>query len=394
MASPIKPDDTIWTPANIVTIIRICGVPVFVASILLFWPQWIPGAAGWEPWKPWVATFMFVILAATDGLDGYLARSRNEVTNFGKFVDPLADKILTTAALLVLIELHVLPSWPVIIILTREFIVAGIRMVAATQNVVIAASWYGKAKTVSQMIAIVLFFIKDSDVIVDSSPSLYSTTNILAWVAMIVALFFTIVSMCEYFSKSRELLGFKPRKSARMQHEVVELDSEAVSEICEDAYATSIEDASRALLDAARRAGVRLGFAESLTGGMIAASMTAHPGASDVVAGGIVSYSVQAKRDLLGVPEDLFDSHPVVSEPIAQAMAEGCRRRLHVDYAVAVTGVAGPGSDEQGIAAGTVAFALAGPKGTHCETRVFRGERHEVQEQCTLAALALIAQNL
>ena len=105
------------------------------------------------------------MISCTDWLDGYLARSRNEVTAFGKFMDPLADKILVTAALLALIELGTLPSWVVLIIVAREFIVSGVRMVAANEGVVIAASYQGKFKTVFQMIAIVMFTVKDSHMV-------------------------------------------------------------------------------------------------------------------------------------------------------------------------------------------------------------------------------------
>ena len=111
------------------------------------------------------------MISCTDWLDGYLARKRNEVTDFGKFMYSLADKILTTAALLALVELRVLPSWPVLIILAREFIVAGVRMVAASKGVVIAASWYGKAKTVFQIIAIVMFLVKDVTVFPNAADS-------------------------------------------------------------------------------------------------------------------------------------------------------------------------------------------------------------------------------
>ena len=98
-------------------------------------------------------------------MDGYLARSRNEVTTFGKFLDPLADKLLVTAALLALIEMNVLPAWIAFIIIAREFIVSGLRMVASAEGSVIAASWYGKLKTVLQIAAILLFIVKDSIVI-------------------------------------------------------------------------------------------------------------------------------------------------------------------------------------------------------------------------------------
>ena len=101
--------EKLWTPANVVTLLRICLVPVFVVAIISPWPEYFPFWADAEASKPWIAAGIFILLAATDGLDGYLARSRGEVTNFGKFIDPLADKILVAAALLALIELGVLP---------------------------------------------------------------------------------------------------------------------------------------------------------------------------------------------------------------------------------------------------------------------------------------------
>lgn len=91
-----------------------------------------------------------------------MARSRGEVTDFGKFLDPLADKILVAAALIALVELGDLPSWVVLVILMREFIVSGVRMLAAAEGLVVAASWYGKVKTVLQILAIILFILKDA----------------------------------------------------------------------------------------------------------------------------------------------------------------------------------------------------------------------------------------
>ena len=121
------------TPANIITMVRICLVPVFVVAIISPWPEWI-GFVELDVWKAWIAAGIFVVISCTDWLDGYLARKRNEVTDFGKFMDPLADKILVTAALLVLIELGALPSWVVLLIVAREFIVSGVRMVAGKQG--------------------------------------------------------------------------------------------------------------------------------------------------------------------------------------------------------------------------------------------------------------------
>ncbi len=129
----------LWTPANIVTLVRICLVPVFVVALLSPWPQWfnLPDIAEYS--KSLIAAGIFVLISCTDWLDGYLARSRGEVTDFGKFMDPLADKILVVAALLALVELGVLPSWVALIIVAREFIVSGVRMVAASKGGVISA---------------------------------------------------------------------------------------------------------------------------------------------------------------------------------------------------------------------------------------------------------------
>ena len=196
--------------ATSVTLLRICLVPVFVVAIISPWPEYFPFWADAEASKPWIAAGIFILLAATDGLDGYLARSRGEVTNFGKFIDPLADKILVAAALLALIELGVLPSWVALVILTREFIVSGIRMVAASQGVVIAASWYGKAKTVAQIVAIVLFIVKDSVVITDPQGVLHNPLYLVSWLAMLIALALTVISMLDYFVKAKEILGFAP----------------------------------------------------------------------------------------------------------------------------------------------------------------------------------------
>lgn len=204
----MKDKSSVWTPANIVTMVRIIFIPVFVLVFLAPWPEWFAhwpqaGAA-----KPWIAAAIFGLLASTDGVDGYLARSRNEVTTFGKFVDPIADKLLVTAALLALIELGTLPSWIALVIITREFLVSGLRMIASSSGVVIAASWYGKAKTVVTIIAIVFFILKDSQAIAAQSWAGYF--SLTAWFFMIIAVVLTIFSMIDYFSKSAELL-FKPQ---------------------------------------------------------------------------------------------------------------------------------------------------------------------------------------
>lgn len=202
------------TPANIVTSVRIVLIPVFVFVLMSPWPDWFPLWESAAAFKPWLAAIVYALLAATDGVDGYLARSRDEITTLGKFLDPLADKILVAAALLALVELGTLPSWIALIILAREFIVSGLRMVASVEGVVIAASWYGKVKTVITIVAIIMFIVKDS-VQISALGSMFATTfNILSWVVMAVAVILTIFSMLDYFSNSRDVL-MVPRDNER-----------------------------------------------------------------------------------------------------------------------------------------------------------------------------------
>ena len=131
------------------------------------------------------------------------------MTNFGKFIDPLADKILVAAALLALIELQVLPSWVALLIIAlRVHCFEGLRMLVATHGVVVAASWYGKAKTVFQIIAILLFIVKGSDALLALHPDMELALYVISWFFMIVALVLTIVSMVDYFMKCAPILGF------------------------------------------------------------------------------------------------------------------------------------------------------------------------------------------
>lgn len=193
------------TPANIVTLVRILLIPVFVAVILSPWPEWFPDPGFWTLLQPWLAAVVFAIISATDALDGYLARSRGEVTDIGKFMDPLADKILVCAALLALVELQQFPSWVALVIIAREFIVSGLRMVAAAKGEVIAASWFGKAKTVLQIATILLFIVKYALGVHIYDGAFGSALTIIAWVVLALAVIMTILSMVDYFVKARFL---------------------------------------------------------------------------------------------------------------------------------------------------------------------------------------------
>ena len=179
---------------NRLTMARIILIPVFMTFLLLKIPQ------GHElfPHQDLVAAIIFILAAATDGLDGYVARKRNQVTNLGKFMDPLADKLLVSAALISLVQLGEVTAWVAWIILAREFAVTGLRAIAAVDRVVISASPLGKIKTVTQIIAISAILLHDWPLSLFGlhigQPFLY------------IALFFTVISGLDYLMKSRKLL--------------------------------------------------------------------------------------------------------------------------------------------------------------------------------------------
>ncbi len=194
------------TTATWVTIARMVLIPVFLVVLLADWPAWLNAPTAVAALRPWIAAFVFGVLAATDGVDGYLARSRGEVTTFGKFLDPLADKLLVTAALLALVDLDVLPSWIALVIISREFIVSGLRMVASAEGQVIAASWYGKVKTFFQIVAIMLFIVKDSATLAAAGEDVVTFVNAVAWVTMGIAVALTVLSMIDYFRSAGDVL--------------------------------------------------------------------------------------------------------------------------------------------------------------------------------------------
>ncbi|WP_125153717.1 CDP-diacylglycerol--glycerol-3-phosphate 3-phosphatidyltransferase [Clostridium rectalis] len=185
--------------ANKLTVIRIFLVPIFLIFIA------IKGI----PYGKEIATFIFILAALTDKLDGYIARSRNQVTKFGKFMDPLADKLLVTAALVSLVELQVLPAWAAMIIIAREFAVTGLRAVAASEGIVIAASPWGKAKTVTQIIAIVAALLSLDSVMKTSFISNILSSNyivVISKISMAAAIIITIISGIDYFVKNKDAI--------------------------------------------------------------------------------------------------------------------------------------------------------------------------------------------
>ena len=369
----------ILTPANIVTTIRIALVPIFVVVFLAPWPSWFPDLTmrGTLVFlKPWLAAGVFALLAFTDSVDGYLARSRNEVTTLGKFLDPLADKILVTAALLALVELKELPAWVVLVIISREFLVSGLRMVVSAEGHVIAASPLGKVKTVVQIIAIILFIIKSSPALADTLGSYYAMLYVFAWAVMIFALLLTLFSMADYFYKASKVLAL-PLKTGEKGS--AQKDSKLLA---------------KEIIDKAAKQQIRIATAESCTGGLVAKRITDIAGSSEVFEGSIVSYSNEVKETRLGVSPKTLEQFGAVSEQTAKEMAAGALAALGADLAVSTTGIAGPEGGSPDKPVGTVWIGIATKSECSASCHVFEGTRDQVRSQATNEALAAVFEHL
>lgn len=182
---------------NKLTIFRVILIVPFVILLLGGYAKW-----GWfqtvfggiADITDYIALAIFIIASLTDMLDGKIARKYNLVTNFGKFMDPLADKLLVCAALICLIELDRIPAWIVIIIISREFIISGFRLIAADNRVVIAANYWGKFKTTFQMVMVCLMIV--------NLESLTVLTQIVMWIALAL----TVISLVDYILKNKGVL--------------------------------------------------------------------------------------------------------------------------------------------------------------------------------------------
>ena len=188
---------------NVLTIARIFITPIFLAVILM----------DTLPHKFLIACIIFSIGSITDAIDGHLARKNNQITNFGKFLDPIADKILTTSALLAFMSMGLCNIWIVMLVLTREFAIASVRMIAAAGGVVIPANIWGKIKTVSQMVFTILIMLlgetweivsNTNAVLFAKLPDLSLISNGLLWITAIL----TVISGVIYLNDSKKIIDF------------------------------------------------------------------------------------------------------------------------------------------------------------------------------------------
>ncbi len=173
---------------NKLTLLRVIMIPFFVVFML----------ADLGSWSKWAALIVFVVASMTDWLDGYLARRDHLVTDFGKFMDPLADKLLVCSALICLTDMDRIPSWVVIIIIGREFIISGFRLIASDNGVVIAANYWGKAKTVCQMIMTIVL-------IADLGSGVYLLEQVLIYASLLL----TVISLVTYLWQNRKVLSMQ-----------------------------------------------------------------------------------------------------------------------------------------------------------------------------------------
>lgn len=349
---------------NSLTVARLVSVPVLMVLILVEFP-----------YHDQIAAAVFLLASLTDTLDGNLARARGQVTELGKFLDPLADKLFILSVLIVLVQVRQLAAWVVVVIFGRELLITVLRSLSATQGRVIAATPWGKTKTVSQVVAVLLLILQQP----------YPQLQVWATVVVGFAVAFTVLSGADYLWRFRHVVLL------RGDPERQELSAGA------DAGSGSEPPLDPRVLDVHQRlAGGRLkvAVAESCTGGLLAAAMTDRPGSSAYFSGGVVAYSNEVKQGLLGVPAELISRHGAVSAEVAEAMAEGVRRRLGADIGVAVTGIAGPEADGTEKPVGLTHIWVDGPQGGEGRRFEFSGDRWANRRAAVAEALKLLLTRL
>lgn len=198
-----KESNQVMNLPNKLTILRTVLIPFFLVALLC-----AEDYGGFIPYGNWIALLIFAIASLTDMLDGKIARKYNLVTNFGKFMDPLADKLLVSSAMIAFIELGRIPCWIVIIIIAREFIISGFRLVAADNGIVIAAGIWGKIKTAEQMVMLCIMIADLGSVFPQAASYIHAFETVLVYIALIL----TIVSLLDYLLHNKNVLAENSNK--------------------------------------------------------------------------------------------------------------------------------------------------------------------------------------
>lgn len=338
---------------NLLTLSRLVAIPVLMVLLIARFP-------GHDQW----AAAIFLVASATDTADGQLARRRGQVTELGKFLDPLADKLWILSVLIVLVQEQELAAWVVVVVFAREMLITVLRSVSASQGRMISATPWGKTKTVTQVGAVVLLIL--------ARP--YPFIRPAADAAVAVAVLFTVLSGLDYLWRFRSVL-VRPRP--------------ALTPTAAGPPASGPEPAATEVGRALEAARLTLAVAESCTGGLIGAMVTAVPGSSRYFVGGVEAYSNPVKTGQLGVPAELIRNHGAVSEEVARAMADGVRRRLRSDLGLSVTGIAGPDADGTDKPVGLTYVWVSAEGSSEGRRFVFAGDREQNRRQAALEALRL-----
>ncbi len=343
---------------NALTLSRLVAIPPLMVLLMVRFPG-----------HDQLAAAIFIVFSLSDSLDGEIARRRGTVSDFGKFLDPLADKLFVLSVLIVLVQEGLVAAWVVVVIFSRELIITILRSVAAAQGRVIPAAPLGKTKTVMQMSAVTLLILQRP----------YPIAVPFADLVVGLAIVFTIWSGFDYLWRFRYLIS-----------------SRSPSRVAPSGGAPATDEAgyglSRELGDLLRKGGLTVSVAESCTGGLVGKLITDQPGSSAYFLGGVIAYSDEVKRELLGVAAAVLKRAGAVSSEVAQAMADGARSRFATDLAAGVTGIAGPDSDGSGKPVGLTYVAVASARGTASHEFRFRGDRSSNRRQAAEETLRLLAE--
>jgi nicotinamide-nucleotide amidase len=346
---------------NALTLSRLVAIPVLMVLLVARFP-----------YHDHLAAAVFVAASLTDTLDGNLARRRSQVTELGKFLDPLADKLFILSVLIVLVQERELAAWVVVVIFGRELLITVLRSLSANQGRVIAATPFGKTKTVLQVAAVLLLILQRP----------YPALGLPAQVVVGLAVAFTVLSGLDYLWRFRHLLTHLESASP--------LSAGGGAPGSE----SPVDPLVRRLHERLVGRGLTLAVAESCTGGLLAAAITDQPGSSAYFKGGVVAYSNEIKERLLGVAPDLLRQYGAVSAEAAQALAEGARSRFGADLAVAITGIAGPDADGTEKPIGLTHIWLAAAERGQGRRFVFNGDRWANRRQAVGEALGLLLSRL
>jgi len=336
---------------NVLTLSRLAAIPLLMVLLIVRFEG-----------HDQIAAVLFVAFSFTDTLDGQIARRRGLVSDLGKFLDPLADKLFVLSVLIVLVQEGLVAAWVVVIIFSRELMITILRSVAATQGRIIAAAPMGKTKTATQMAAVTLLILQRP----------YPILVPLADLAVGIAIIYTVASGVDYLWRFRRVIF-------------------PAAGVGGPSSASQVNPLAKELSVLLTKRGLTLSVAESCTGGLLAALVTDQPGSSAYFLGGVVAYANEVKRDEVGVPEALLTRYGAVSKEVALALAEGVRSRFGTTLSASITGIAGPDA-EGSKPVGLTYIAIATERGSSSNEYLFTGDRWSNRRQAADEALRLLVE--